>query len=103
MVCDDQVHSEIVRRLRRGEGANAHIHADNEANAGGRGALNDIAAHVIAFTNPVRHMEIACAAAEFNRRLQNDDGHGAVHVVIAVDQDGLLALDCGVDAIDRDA
>ena len=48
-------------------------------------------------------MEIAFAAAEFNRRLQNDDGHGAVDVVIAIDQDGLLALDCGVDAIDRDA
>ena len=70
---------------------------------GGRGALNHVAAHVVAFANPVRHMEITYAPAELDRRLQNDDRHGAIHVVISVNEDGLFALDCGFDSIHGDA
>ncbi len=69
---------------------------------GGR-ALDHIVAHVVAFANAVRHVEVGRAAAEFNRSLQNDDGHGAVDVVVAVDQNGLFAFDGGVDAVDGGA
>ena len=67
---------------------------------GGGGALDHIVAHVVAFANAVRHVEVGRASAEFNRRLQDDDRHGAVHVVVAVNENGLFAFDGGVDAID---
>ena len=46
-------------------------------------------------------VEVGCASAELNRGLQDDDGHGAVHVIVAVDENGFFAFDGGVDAIDR--
>ena len=51
----------------------------------------------------MRHVEIGRAAAQFDRSLQNDDCHGAVDVIVAVDQDGFFAFDGGVDAIDGGA
>jgi hypothetical protein len=43
------------------------------------------------------------AAAELDRGLQDDDRHGAVDVVIPVDEDWLFAFDRGVEAIDGGA
>ena len=70
---------------------------------GRRGALDHIVAHVVAFANAMWHVEVGRAAAELNRSLQNDDRHGAVHVVVAVDEHGLFAFDGGVDAVDGGA
>src|SRR5580700_3203129 len=100
MVGDDQVDAETLRSFRGSEGADAHVHADDQANARGGSALDYIVAHIVALANAVRHVKVGGASAEFNRSLQDDDGHGAVHVVVAVDEDGLLAFDGGGDAID---
>ena len=100
MVGDDEIDAEAMRGFRGGEGANAHIDADDEANAGGGGALDHVVAHIVAFANAVRDVEVGSASAEFDGRFQNDDGHGAVDVVIAVDQDGIFAFDGCIEAID---
>ena len=103
MVGHDQIDTQPLRRFCRREGANAHVDADDQANAGRGGALDHVVAHVVAFANAVRHVEIRRSSAEFDRRLQNDDGHRAVHVVVAVNQNRFFALDGGVDAIDGGA
>ena len=36
-------------------------------------------------------MEIDLAAEHLERRLEQDDGRGAIHVIVAIDEDGLLA------------
>ena len=85
------------------EGADAHVDAEDQANARCCGALDHVIAHVVAFANAVRHVEVGGAAAEFNCGLQDNDRHGAVHVVVAVDEDGLFALDRGIDAVNSGA
>lgn len=103
MIGDDQVDAQTLRGFRRGEGADAHVDADDEANAGGCGAFDDIVAQVVAFANAVGHVKIGSASAEFDGSLQNDDGHGSIYVVVAVDEDGLFAFDGGVEAVDGGA
>ena len=103
MISDDEIHAQAVRRFRRREGADAHIDADDQANAGRSRAFDHIVAQIIAFPNAVRDVEIGRAAAEFDRRLQNDHGHGAVDVVVAVNQNLLFAFDSRVDAVDGGA
>ena len=100
MVGDDQVDAEASRGFSGGEGADAHVNADDQANAGRGGALDHVVPHVIAFANAVRHMEVGRAAAEFDRSLQDDDRHGSVDVIVAVNENLFFAFDGGVDAID---
>ncbi len=66
----------------------------------GGGALDHVVAHVVAFANAMRHMEVGRATAKFDRSFQNDHGHGSVDVIIAIDQDRLFALDGRIEAID---
>ena len=87
MVGDDQVHAQAACRFRRSKGADAHIHTDNELDAGSGGPLDDVVTHVIAIADAVRNMEIGGAAAQLNRGLEDDDCGGAIHVVIAINQD----------------
>ena len=101
MIGHDQIDAQTLRGFRGREGANAHVDADDQANARRRGTLDHVVAHVVAFTNAMRDVEVGRASAELDRGFQNDDGHGAVHVVVAVDEDGFFAFDGGVDAIDR--
>ena len=92
---------EPLRRLCGREGANPCVHADDQPNAGCRGRLDHVVLHAVAFADAVGHVEVGRAAAQFDRRLQNDDGSGAVHVVVAVNQDAFLAFDSGIEALDR--
>ncbi len=100
MVGDDQIHAEAVRGFRGSKGADAHVNADNEANAGGGGALDDIVAHIVAFADAVWDVEVGGSAAEFDCSLKNDDGHGAIDVIVSVDQDRIFAFDGRVDTAD---
>ena len=68
VVGDDQVDSESMRGLGGSEGADAHVHTDDESNTRGGGTLDDIVAHVVAVANAVRHMKVGGASAEFDRR-----------------------------------
>ena len=65
----------------------------------GGGALDHIAAKVVAFFDSVGNVEVGGAAAQFNSGFEDDDGRGAIDVVIAVDQDAFFALDGGVEAV----
>ena len=103
MIGDDKVHAEAVRRFRGPERADAHVHADDQTNSRGRGSFDHVIAHVIAFADAVRNVEVGSAATKFDGSLQNDDRHRAVDVVISVDQDWLFAFDSGVEAVDRGA
>ncbi len=103
MVGDDQVDAEALRGFGGGEGADAHVDADDEANACGCGAFDHIVAQIVAFANAVRHVKIGGASAEFDCRFQDDDRHGAIDVVVAVDEDGFFSFDGGVDAVDGGA
>src|SRR5205807_7310223 len=100
MVGNDQVHTQPLCRFSGSESADAHIHADDQTNAGGGGALDHVVAQVVAFANAVRNVEVGRASAELNRSLQNDHRHGAINIVVAVNQDGLFALDGRFDAGD---
>ena len=103
MVGDDEVDAEALRGFRRGEGADAHVDADDEANAGDCGAFDHVVAEIVAFANAVGHVKIGSASAEFDGSFQDDDRHGAIDVVIAVDEDGFFGLDSCVEAVDGGA
>ena len=45
MVGNDEIDAEAMRSFGGSEGADAHVHTDDESNAGGRGALDHIVAH----------------------------------------------------------
>ena len=66
----------------------------------GCGLLDDFVTHAVAFADAVRHVEFDFAAAELQRGLEDNDGGGAVHVVVAIDEDGFAALDGGAQTVD---
>ena len=82
-----------VARAHHLGGANAGIHADDQLHACARGRLHHFGPHAVAVPQPVRHVKICDAAGQFDGLVQDDDGGGAVHVVIAVDQDLFAVAD----------
>ena len=72
-------------------------------NAALGGLLDDLVAHAIAFADAVRHVVVGLAAAQLQRGLQDDDRGGAVHVVVAIDENGLAAFDGRAQALHRRA
>ena len=103
VVGDDEVDAQALRGFSGGKGADAGVHADDEPNATLGGLLDDLVAHAVAFADAVRHVVVDLSAAQLQRRLEDDDGGGAVHVVVAIDEDGLAALDGGAQALHRRA
>src|SRR5258708_674197 len=103
MVGDNEINTKPRRRLGGSEGAVSHAPADNEANPRRCGAFNHVIPKIVAFANTVRNMEVSRTAAELNCGLQDDDRHRAVHVVVAVNQDGLLPFDGCVQAVNGGA
>ena len=93
VVGDDEIDARAPRALGRGKGTSAGIDADDQSNAAGGGAFDHISAQVVAFANPVRHVEIRRASAEFDRGFQDHDGGGAIDVVVAIDENSLFAFD----------
>ncbi len=100
MIGHDQVDAQTLRRVGSGKGADPGIHADDQTDARGGSALDDVIFHAIPFADAVGHMKIRSASAKLDRRLEDDDGGGAVDVVVAVDQDALFAFDGCIQAID---
>jgi len=100
MIRDDEVDSGAACGLGGSEGADAGVDADDEANTIGGSALDDIFAQVVALADAMRDMEIGSAAAEFEGGLENDDGGGAIDVVVAVDEHFFFALDSSFQAIE---
>ena len=54
MVRDDQIHAQALRGFSGREGTNAHVHADDQANARSGGALDHIIAQIVAFADAMR-------------------------------------------------
>ena len=100
MECDE-IDARTARTFRRRKRARPGIHTDHEFDSRRRGALNHVTAQVVALANAVWHMKIRRAAAQFNRCFQNDDGSRDIHVVIAIDEDPLLAFDGRVKPLHR--
>jgi len=93
VVGDDKVEAERLGGAGGGEGTDAGVDADNEADAFGGGGFEDLVAHAVAFFEAVRDVEADFASQHFNRRFEEDGGGGAVYVVVAVYKDGLVVLD----------
>ncbi len=74
-------------------GPNAGVDADDQCDAHGRRALDHVGAHAVTVLETMRNVKAGFAARHLDGFLQNDDGYGSVHVVIAVDQDFLLGLE----------
>ncbi len=91
MVGDDHVDAQFVGAAHHFGGADAGIHADDQLDAlCGRG-LHHFRAHAVAVLQTVRHVIAGDAAGELDGLREQHHGGGAVHVVVAVDQD-LLAV-----------
>ena len=52
-----------------------------------RGLLHHFRPHAVAVLEPVGHVKIGATAGELDGRFENHHRRGAIHVVIAVDQD----------------
>ena len=63
MVGDNQVHSQPPGSLGRSEGADTHIHTDDELDTGRGGSLDDVVTHVVAVADAVRNVKFSRAAA----------------------------------------
>src|SRR5580704_7020860 len=98
MIGDDDVDAALARFANHFGSSNAGVHADYQGDAHGRGAFDDVGPHSIAFFQSMRNVVAGFAAGHLDGFLQNDDGHGAVDVVVAVDQNLFFRLDGGFDA-----
>ena len=87
MIGNDQIDSHASRGFSGGKGTDAGIHADDQARATGSGLLDYVVFHAVAIADAMRYMEAGGAAAQLDRGLQDDDGNGSIHVVVAVDHD----------------
>src|SRR5580692_2444714 len=63
VVGDDEVHAEAMRGFGGGEGSNAGINADDEMNACGGGALDHVAAKIVALFDSMGNVEVSRTAA----------------------------------------
>ena len=66
----------------------------------GSGAFDHVAPQIVAFFDSVGHVKVGRAAAQFDGGFEDDDGGGAIDIVVAVDQDAFLALNRRLEAID---
>src|SRR5262249_46002919 len=99
VIGDDEVEAKSLRGFGGGECANAGIDADDEAYAFGGSLLDHFVAHAIAFEKAMGNVEVASSSAEFDRGLQNDDGHSTVDVIVAVDKNPLAVLNGGAQSL----
>ena len=98
MVSDNEINTYSSCSIGRGEGAYTHIHANDEAYTRCRGTLDHVILHAVAVANAMRDMEVRNASAKFYCGFENYDGGGAIHVVVAIDQNWLFTLDGRFDA-----
>jgi hypothetical protein len=99
VVGDDEVNTKAARQPGLGKGAHAGIDADDQAHALFGGGLEDRGLDAVALAQPVRDVKTDGSAPglgsgeHLDGGFEEDDGGGAVHVVVAVQQDGLAAGD----------
>ena len=99
VVGDDEVEAEALRGFCFGKGAHSGVDSDDETNTLGIGGFEYGGLQSVALAQSMGHMEANLAAEQFNCGLKQDDGGGAVHVIVTVEQDGFLARDGCFDAL----
>jgi hypothetical protein len=108
VIGDDEVEAEAARSFSFGEGAHSGVDGDNDADAFGVGRFKDAGLHAVAIAQAmwdVKADEIASRSGElgagqhFNGGFEQDDGYGAVDVVIAVEKDGLACSDSAFEPV----
>ena len=99
MIGDDEVQAEAARGFRFGKGAHAGIDRDDEAHAVGIRRFKHARLQAVALAQPVGHVKAHHAAQHFDGGLQQHHGGGAVHVVVAVEQNRLARRDGALHAL----
>ncbi len=100
VVGDDQIDTGAPRRISRSESTNPGIDADDQAHALRRSLLDHLVFHAIAVANAMGDVKVGDTTAHRDRGQQNHDGHRAVRVVIAIDENFFLTRDGGAQAFD---
>ena len=103
VVRDDAVYAQLAGSLDHGKRANARIYADENGEAFVARPLDHFGPHPVAFPHPVRDVVIpqgGIGADQLQRGVENQDGHRAIRVIVAVNEDLLAALDGLEDAAD---
>ncbi len=93
VVGDDEVEAEALRGFGFGKGAHAGVYSDDETNALGICGFKYGRLQSVALAQAMGHVKANLAAEQFDCGLKQDHGGGAVHVVVAVEQDGFLSCD----------
>ena len=86
MVGDDEVQAKAAGGFGLGKGSHAGIDCNDEPSAFGIRGFEHARLQAVALEQPVGHMEAGDSAEHLDSRLEQDDGGGAVHVVVAVEQ-----------------
>ena len=100
VVGDDEVEAEAARGFSFSECAHAGVDGDDDANAFGVGGFEHARLHAVAVAQAMRNMKADEAAEHFDGGFEQDDGDGAVDVVVAIEQDRLARGDGSFDALD---
>ncbi len=96
VVGHDQVELQLLRLGRRGKRAHARIHRDHQPHAILVRRREHARLHPITFLDAMRHMianvrlRLRTRTQSLDRRLQQYRGRRAVHVVVAVNEDGFV-------------
>src|ERR1700756_4839239 len=103
VVGNNQVYAQGFGLSGCGKGADAGIDTDDETDASGGGLSEDAGLHAVTFAQAgggvVGHDRGRVFGGDpFDGDLEEDDGGGAVNVVVAVDEDGLVGADGFLDA-----
>ena len=93
VIGDDEVQAQPARGFGLGKGAHAGVDGDDQAHALGVGRFQHARLQAVALAQPVGHVKARHAAEHLDGRLEQDDGGGAVHVVVAVEQHRLAVRD----------
>ncbi len=91
VIGNDEIESQPGSGLCGSKIADSGVDTDHQANALPGDGLQYRRLHAVAISQAVRHMEIHLAAEHLESGLKQDDGRGAIHVIVAVDEDGFLA------------
>src|ERR1039458_2121966 len=99
VICNDEVEAEAARGFSFSEGAHAGVDGDDDANALGVSRFKDARLHAVAVAEAMGDVKSDVAAQHFDGGFEQDDGNGAVDVVVAIEEDGLARGDGAVETI----
>ncbi len=103
VIRDDKVEAEAARGFSFSECAHAGVDGDDNTHAFGVGCFEDAGLHAIAVAEAMRDVkadEVRAGGEHFNCGFEQDDGNGAIDVVVAIEKDWLARGDGAFDAFD---